>query len=356
MKRSIFVVLILITTILALRLTSVTLAQTKPTATPAVIKPATNTTAQQSTVSIFFVACGDKGIVELSGNMRPGYDIFYQVFSQAGGGGKPLTSLRQVSVNGTYAVSDTAPFENGATLPSGGVASVKVLIARESDSSRSVFSTTVNDLQDGCVTPKNPTGTATNLGTSGPVAESTQTPGSGVLSPFGGEVNPGSASEPPVKIGAREIPGRSNTPGLIFAECDNYPLTNPGVLYDTDDLVVFWSWFAKTSKLVQDHIDHAQYQVTLNQEAIPNVQISPITQRGRNFFVFYVAHLGRFWQPGGYGIEFRLSWDQKISDGYADYGPGTTTENVYSTCTYQVQPNPWGLSVVHIGLPFPKQP
>jgi hypothetical protein len=53
------------------------------------------------------------------------------------------------------------------------------------------------------------------------------------------------APEPLVKIGARSAQ-RSQTAGLIFAECDRYPLTDPGVLYDTDDLVVFWSWFAKT--------------------------------------------------------------------------------------------------------------
>lgn len=313
------------------------------------------TTTTGSNVTIFFVTCADKGVVNFSGQMRPGYDIYYQIFSAPGGGGVPLTALRRASVDGNYAFSEEVPYANAAIVNVGQVASVKVSIAREGDSSRSVFNTTVNDIQDGCAAPQHPTGVSTDLGGSA-AAESTEAPGSGVLSPFGGEVNPGVVPQPLVKIGARPIVGRSLTPGLIFAECDEFPLTNPGVLYDTDDLTVFWSWFARTQKQVQDHIAHAQYSVKLNGQFFPNVEQSAITQRGRNFWVFYTAHLGRFWQPGQYGIEYGLTWDQKISDGYDDWGPGTKNEKVYSTCTFQVQPNPWGLSVVHVGLPFPNQP
>src|SRR5690606_16576614 len=118
---------------------------------------------------------------------------------------------------------------------------------------------------------------------------------------------------------------------------------------------VFWSWFAKTPAEVQQHIDNAIYAVTLNGQPFPYVEVSPITQRGRNYWVFYIARIGRFWRPGDYGIEYKLSWANPISDGYADYGPGTENESDYSTCTFRVQANPYGLAVSYAAPPIPTQ-
>lgn len=307
-----------------------------------------------SNVSIFYVACETQGVIELSGEMQPGFDVYFQLYSAAGGGGAAVSTLRRVQVNGTYTFSEVVPYSDGITLAAGAVGSVYVAIARESDASSTVFETTVNDLQDGCAEPTIPPGTSTDLGvevTEEPVAVQ----GSGVLSPFGGEVNPGQPAEPLVKIGARREPGRSATAGLIFAECDAYPLTDPGLLYDTDDLIVFWSWFARTPQQVQQHIDNAIYAVTLNGQPFPNVERTAITQRGRNYWVFYIARMGRFWRPGGYGIEYRLSWANPISDGFDDFGPGTENESIYSTCTFTVRPNPYGVAVSHAAPPIPTQ-
>ena len=32
---------------------------------------------------------------------------------------------------------------------------------------------------------------------------------------------------------------RSETPGLIFAECDAFPLALPGIVYDNDNVTVY---------------------------------------------------------------------------------------------------------------------
>ena len=34
------------------------------------------------------------------------------------------------------------------------------------------------------------------------------------------------------------IPPRQGTPGLVFAECDAYPMAEPGMLYDNDNITV----------------------------------------------------------------------------------------------------------------------
>ena len=313
----------------------------------------------QSNVDIYFIACGDQAVIDLSGTVGSGYDIYYQVFSGASATGAAITSLRRVVVDGDYAVSDNVTYNEGAAVALGGVASAVVSIAREDDSSRSLYETTVDDLNDGCNTPSNPLVDSLDVD-AGEVAagksERVLVSTSGIISPFGGELNPVYESrEPVVQIGARASeatdPNRTENPGLLFAECDQYPLSHPGTLYDTDNLVLFWSWFAKTRQQVQDHIDHAQYSVKINGEFPLFVERSEITQLNGNYWVFYIAHLGDAWRPGSYGIEYKLHWDEVISDGYDDFGPDTEHVEELSTCTFDIQTNPWGVQVVHESPP-----
>jgi hypothetical protein len=314
-------------------------------------------TLAESSVQIFFVACDTRSVINLSGNMDPGFDVFYQVFSGAGATGTPITSLRQVQVDGAYAVSDQVNYNSGATVASGGTGSAKVFIARESGPTASSESFTVDDLQDGCNNPQNALVTSVDAGAGGTTSTTTTTTGSGILSPFGGVINPSVSvtPQPLVVIGARTNlnPDRSQTPGVIFAECDqNLPGAAPGLLYDNDNLVIFWSWFAKTEQQVQDHLAQAQYDVSLNTAPLIEVGISPITQpNNRNFWVFYTANIGRLRQ-GQYGVAMRLTWKQAITDGFDDFGPGTDTEEIFSTCTFQIQPNPQNENVTNFNLMY----
>jgi hypothetical protein len=170
----------------------------------------------------------------------------------------------------------------------------------------------------------------------------------GILSPFGGVINGNFLSEtpiPPVVIGAPATVGRSDTPGVIFAECNAYGNRSaPGVIYDTDDITIFWSWYARTPQQVEDHIFNANYDIRFNTAPLEYVEVSPITQRTSNHWVFYTARLGRL-TPGQYGIEFKLTWDQVINDGFGDYGPGTDTPEIYSNCSFTVQRNPFNVNV-----------
>lgn len=305
-----------------------------------------------SNVQIFYVACENQGVIELSGEMQSGYDVYFQLFSAAEGTGVPLTGLRRVQVSGSYVFSEVVAYSEGLTVPVGSVGSVYVAIARESDSSRTIYETNVNDYQDGCAEPQTPPGTSSDVGEATEAdSEAEVAVGSGILTPFGTELNPGYVSEPLVKIGARTPVGRTANPGLIFAECDKYPAANPGILYDTDEIIIYWSWFAKTAELVQEHIDHATYVVTLNGEFFPYVERSEITKNNGDYWVFYTARVGNNLNLRSYGIVYDLSWDMPISDGYDDYGPSTAHEREYSTCTFEIQANPWEIYVNHIDPP-----
>lgn len=304
----------------------------------------------ESNVTIFFVTCDNRAVVNFTGTMDAGYDVYYQVFSGSGATGSALTSLRQAQVDGTYAYSEAINYNSGSTVAAGAAGSVKVYVGREGNpNSISGETFVVDDLQDGCNNPQNALGTSVDAGSG--ATSSTTTSGGSILSPFGGFINPavaGATPEPPVVIGARVSPtiGRSGTPGVLFAECDGYlPQAAPGLLYDTDNVVIFWSWFARTPEQVQDHIAQANYGVTLNRAPLKEVQVSGVTRpTNLSYWVFYTANIGKL-TPGTYGVEFRLNWKQAITDGYGDYGPGTDNVEIYSTCTFTIERNPNGISV-----------
>ena len=290
-----------------------------------------------STINIFYVTCENQGVINFDGTMEAGFDIYYQLYSAAGGGGQALTSLRQVQVDGNYAVSDQLSYNSGQTVPSGSVGSARVIMAREGNSASTIFETTVDDLQDGCANPQNTLASSLDAGDPAAVTAATGT----IRSPFGGFLTLDIAPQPIVVIGAPAQPGRSNKPGEIFAECDNYmPEADPGIVYDTDNIVIFWSWFARTPAQAQDHIDKAIYEVKFQTAPLLGVQVSPPQQLGSNNWVFYTAQMGNL-APGTYGVEFKLSWEEETFDGYDTYGPGTDNESFQSTCTFEVKRDPF---------------
>lgn len=308
--------------------------------------------APTSNISIFVVICDNRAVVNFNGTMQSGYDIYYQVFSGPNGTGNPLTTLRQLSVSGEFRVSEIANYNAGATVAAGATASVTVRIAREGNPDSSLFTQSVNDLQDGCGEPQFPTGTSADAGAggTGSVVDGVTTsltnpdgsPITPILSPFGGNLNPGYVprAEDIVTIGPRNrTPPRQQTPGLIFAECNQYRIAYPGLVYDTDNITVFWSWFARTPELVQQHIDNVIYEVSYYGNPFNRpVTVSEIQQRGRNYWVFYTIDLGNI-PPGAHQIGYRVRWQQPISDGFDDYGPGTENEVLNGSCNFLVTAN-----------------
>lgn len=331
----------------------VVMGQTLPTATAG--PAATSAASPTSNVTIFVVVCDNRAVVNFSGTMQVGYDIYYQIFSGVNGTGNAITELRQLSVTGTYQISEVVNYNTGTTVAAGATASATVSIAREGSPTSQLFSQSVNDLQDGCSNPQFTTGSSSSAG-SGTVSNTTEllnADGSKIipiLSPFGGNLNPDYAPKPEdlVKIGPRDrTPIRQKTPGLIFAECNQFPISYPGLVYDTDRVVVFWAWFARTPELVQQHIDNVIYEVdyygnSFNRDVI----VTPIEQRTANWWVFFYVDLGTV-IPGEHQISYRVTWKQPINDGFDDYGPGTANDELTGSCNFIVTPNIEGKQVGH---------
>ncbi len=333
--------ILMVVIILALS-TSAGMAQDDTAETDTTTQTGTQTSGNTSSINIFFVACDTQGVINFDGTMEPGFDIYYQLFSGPAGGGQALTDLRQVSVSGSYAVSDQVSYTGGQTLAAGATGSARVVMAREGNPSSTIFETTVNDIQDGCNSPQNPLVSSTGVDPASTASSS----GQGVRSPSGDTLEILTPRNPLVVIGVPQQPGRANKPGEIFAECDQYrDISEPGILYNSDNIIIFWSWFARTPELVQEHIDNAIYEVKFQTAPLQNVVRSPIEQRGANYWVFYTAQVGNL-SPGTYGVEYKLSWTQQISDGYENFGPGTNTVRVNSSCTFDIQPDPFGNQAV----------
>ncbi len=303
-----------------------------------------------STVNWYYSACEDRMVIDLQGKMQLGYDLYFQAFDQFGGLGEPITALRRVSVNGEYAVSQEIKWLNGQTRALATPISVVIRIGRETDPDSTLFQQPSDDYLGECEAP----GSALVEG-SEVIGEAEMVRSSGVFLPDGGFLNPvfEIESEPLVQIGARPsqlaIPGRTANPGIIFAECADVDGADPGVLYDTDELVVFWSWYAKTPAQVRDHIANAKYAVTLNGQTFPIVLVSDVKQipGSINWWVFYTVKLGDKWAPGNYGVNFDLTWSNAITDGYEDFGPGTANAHFDSGCPFVIQANPYGVNVMH---------
>lgn len=332
----------------------------------------TTSDSGESSVFYFHTPCETEAVFDLNGFAAAGIDVYLQVFDQAGGAGNPLTDLIRVPVSGDYEVSQVLTYNNGQTLLLGQFASAVISLASENDPSNIILTFTDDEVLGNCNEPSFPladsvgtssTGSSTPLVdpetgeilTTGEVIAS-----SGIYTPDGGTLNDVFAlpQEAVVQIGARasdvedqSFAGRVSDPGLIFAECDRFPLADPGVVWDIDTVTVFWSWFAATPELVQQHINNAQYEVFLSSDYVyrqpfPNVVVSDITLReDGNYWVFYSANLGNGFRPGDYRVDYYVTWDTVIDDGFDLFGPGTATEFILSTCTFDVEINPFGVDV-----------
>jgi|GEM_PF-395780 len=342
-----------------------TAAAPAPTSNPLLIQPIVAPTivgTPTTNVNYFFVVCDNRAVLDLDGIIGRNLDVYVQVFRGFGASGAALTNEVRVQIDGTFQSSSVLEYNGEEMLLLGTLGSAKLRIANETTGT-TTFETTVDDAQDGCSEPQytsttidgttaSSTGTIVGTPVVDPVTNVTRiiVGDSGIFKPDGSMLNLIYAipKEEVVQIGVRpseieNLEGRTSDPGLIFAECDSFPASKPGRLFDTDNLTVFWSWYAKTPEQVQDHINNAMYDIQINGQSATKVSISEIKQLSDgNYWVFYTANLGDAWQPGDYQVGFHLFWNNPINDGFDDYGPGTAIERFDRTCTYTIEPNPFG--------------
>ena len=103
-------------------------------------------TSDQSTVSFFVVICESQAVMNLSGTMQPGFDVYFQIFSGAGGTGNALSTLRRVNADGAFDFSEIVAFGEGNTLAAGTIGSAYISISREGAPDNSAYNDFVDDI------------------------------------------------------------------------------------------------------------------------------------------------------------------------------------------------------------------
>jgi hypothetical protein len=61
-----------------------------------------------------------------------------------------------------------------------------------------------------------------------------------------------------------------------------------------------------------------------------------VIRLGSDYYVYWYVPIGTP-LPGEHKIEYKVMWQQKISDGYKTYGPGGDTVEDTNTCVFTVK-------------------
>jgi hypothetical protein len=103
-------------------------------------------------------------------------------------------------------------------------------------------------------------------------------------------------------------------------------------------VIVYWGWLATTSEYVQDFLDTATIEVTLDGEEVRPESQSDIhyDSEDEGFVVSWSAEVGTL-TPGTHRLDYHVTWSRKISDGWDTYGPGGDYEEEQDYCEIIVE-------------------
>lgn len=127
----------------------------------------------------------------------------------------------------------------------------------------------------------------------------------------------------------------------VLAYCDDksYGIAAPGNLTAGTSIDVYWSWYAKTEDLIGQHNDNAIYDVSVDGQKLQDWReyASPVRfQSDNRYYQYWYVPYGPL-TSGKHTISYRVTWKSAITDGYQQYGPGTTTTEETGTCTFNVR-------------------
>ena len=158
------------------------------------------------------------------------------------------------------------------------------------------------------------------------------------------------AAQPATPTSASPSPPPSDTPSgptavprlgvNVFAFCDDaaHGIGAPRDLTPGSTIRIYWAWFAATAAYLDDHINNAAHELRVNGELIADVDQyrgNP-RQSGSQHVVYWHVPYGPL-AAVSYTITYRVTWSNAISDGYANYGPGTPNSFEEDSCAFDVR-------------------
>jgi hypothetical protein len=122
----------------------------------------------------------------------------------------------------------------------------------------------------------------------------------------------------------------------VLAYCRAVDRNAPPVRAD-QTVSIEWSWFVQRPELMEDHLENANYEVLLDGRLLTNYEDfqTEMRREAGNWIVYWYVPVGTL-TPGRHEVTFRLTWDEAISDGYDEFGPGTENEIDEGNCVFNV--------------------
>lgn len=110
---------------------------------------------------------------------------------------------------------------------------------------------------------------------------------------------------------------------------------------DSDETIsIFWSWVARTSDQIQDHIDHVNYEILVDGRQLTTwrnyaIVLERDTAESNRPAVYWYVPIGQL-SIGQHTLSYRVTWNEAIFDGDDDYGPGTGIPEETGECTFTI--------------------
>jgi hypothetical protein len=126
---------------------------------------------------------------------------------------------------------------------------------------------------------------------------------------------------------------------LAYCADSSYGSPAPSNLAAGSTIDVYWSWYAKDEALLRDHVAHVIYEVTVDGQRLQNWRLyaAPVRQQSDgNYYQYWFVPFGPL-AAGPHVINYRVTWNQAISDGYDQFGPGTSNPTQTGSCTFTVR-------------------
>jgi hypothetical protein len=84
-------------------------------------------------------------------------------------------------------------------------------------------------------------------------------------------------------------------------------------------------------------LEHADYEVLLDGRLLTNYEDfqTEMRREAGDWYIYWYVPVGTL-TSGRHEVTYLLSWDEPVSDGYDDFGPGTDIETNEGNCVFTV--------------------
>lgn len=122
----------------------------------------------------------------------------------------------------------------------------------------------------------------------------------------------------------------------VLAYCRQKGVRAPRIT-TADSVYIEWSWFVARPEYMDEHLENATYEVRLDGQLLDNWRqaADEMKQESGVWITYWYYPVGRL-AAGEHEVTYRVTWDEQITDGYGNFGPGTGRENETGDCHFTV--------------------